>query len=113
MYEHVNRLGQETRHTLNRIFEQNGFPAQTTGIGSLFAIHLTRERPIRDAKNYANSDHELSKRLFSHLIENEILMIVPEMLHGAISYAHTDSDVKHLSSAVEEFVKGNNRRGTP
>ncbi len=113
VYEHVNRLGQETRHTLNRIFEQNAFPAHATGIGSLFAIHLTRERPIRDAKSYANSDHELSKKLFSHLIESEILMIVPEMLHGAISYAHTDSDVKHLSSAVEEFVKGNNRRGTP
>jgi glutamate-1-semialdehyde 2,1-aminomutase len=111
VYAHVDRLGQEARRTLNSIFEQNGFPAQATGVGSLFAIHMTAERPIRDVKSYAHSDHELSKSLFRHLIENEILMIVPETLHGAISYAHTDSDVTHLTSIVEEFVKENNRRG--
>lgn len=108
VYEHVGRLGREARDTLNSVFEQNGFPAQATGIGSLIAIHTTGKKPIKDARCYADSDHSLSQKLFSHLLENEILMVVPEMLHGAISYAHTDADIKHLTSAVEQFVKGNN-----
>ncbi len=107
VYEHVERLGKEARERLSSIFEQNGFPAQATGIGSLIAIHATGNKPIKDARSYANSDHGLSQRLFTHLLENEILMVIPEMLHGAISYAHTDDDIRHLTSTVENFVKGN------
>jgi glutamate-1-semialdehyde 2,1-aminomutase len=107
VYEHINRLGQEARDTLNALFVQNEFPAQATGIGSLFAIHTTRKKPIKDAKSFADSDHELSQRLFSYLLENGIFMLTPEMLHGTISYAHTDADIRHLSSTMEQFVKGN------
>jgi len=36
------------------------------------------------------------------------LMLTPEMLHGAISYAHTESDVSYLTSTIERYVKNNN-----
>ncbi len=45
-------------------------------------------------------------KLFRHLLENGILMLMPEMLHAAISYAHTDDDIRDLTSTVENFVKG-------
>ena len=86
------------------------FPAQATGVGSLFAIHLTGKAPIQDAKSFANSDHELSRKLFSHLLDNEILMVIPEMLHGAISHAHSDTNIRDLATTVEKFVKGNKRK---
>jgi glutamate-1-semialdehyde 2,1-aminomutase len=106
VYEHVDRLGSEARDSLNSIFEQNAFPAQATGIGSLTAIHTAGKNPIKDAKSYAECDHDLSMKLFRHLLENGILMLLPEMLHAAISYAHTDDDIRDLTSTVEKFVKG-------
>jgi len=106
VYEHVDRLGSEARDSLNSIFEQNAFPAQATGIGSLTAIHTAGKNPIKDARGYAECDHELSMKLFRHLLENGILMLIPEMLHAAISYAHTDDDIRDLTSTVEKFVKG-------
>ena len=106
VYEHVDRLGSEARDSLNSIFEQNAFPAQATGIGSLTAIHTAGKNPIKDARSYAECDHELSMKLFRHLLENGILMLMPEMLHAAISYAHTDDDIRDLTSTVEKFVKG-------
>ena len=106
VYERIEQLGKKARETLNAIFDQNGFPAQAIGIGSLFAIHMTGNKPIKDAKSYANSDHGVSRRLFNHLLDSEILMVMPEMLHGAISYAHSEDDIRHLTSTVEKFVKG-------
>lgn len=106
VYEHVDRLGSEARDILNSIFEQNAFPAQATGIGSLTAIHTAGKNPIKDVKSYAECDHDLSMKLFRHLLENGILMLLPEMLHAAISYAHTDDDIRDLTSTVEKFVKG-------
>jgi len=106
VYEHIDRLGSEARDSLNSIFEQNAFPAQATGIASLIAIHTAGKTPIEDAKSFAKCDHELSMKLLRHLLENGILMLTPEMLHAAISYAHTDADIRDLTSTVEKFVKG-------
>ena len=107
VYEHVDKLGEKTRSSLNRIFKENAFPAQVTGIGSLFSIHTTAKTPIKDARRYADCDHEESKKLFSHLLDDGILMVVPERLHCAVSYAHTDSDIGTLTASVERFVKAN------
>jgi glutamate-1-semialdehyde 2,1-aminomutase len=105
VYEHIDQLGTQTRTALNALFERHAFPAQATGIGSLFAIHLVGKEQIRDSKS--PSDPRLSKRLFNHFLDNGILMIVPEMLHGAISQAHSDADIRDLTSVVEKFVKDN------
>jgi glutamate-1-semialdehyde 2,1-aminomutase len=105
VYDQIDKLGQNARNELNRIFKENEFPAQTVGVGSLFSMHATKETPIRDATILAKSDHELSRRLFSHLLDNGILILVPERMHGAISYAHTAADIEHLTGSVEAFVR--------
>ena len=107
VYEHVDKLGEKTRASLTRIFKENAFPAQVTGIGSLFSIHTTAKTPIKDTRRYADCDHEESRKLFSHMLDDGILMVVPERLHGAVSYAHTESDVGNLTASVERFVKAN------
>ncbi|MGP8068561.1 MAG: aspartate aminotransferase family protein [Candidatus Bathyarchaeia archaeon] len=107
VYEHIDKLGKKARESLNSIFKENEFPAQTTGIGSLVSIHVTAKGPIRDAKANAGVDREKSRRLFGHLLDDGIVMLVPERLHGAISYAHTESDVDSLIASVTEFVTSN------
>jgi len=105
VYEHVEKLGKKARDALNDIFAENEFPAQATGVGSLVAIHMTDKKPLKDASTYVLSDHEGSRKMFSHLLDKEILMLLPEMLHGAISYAHTENDIDTLTSAIAQYVK--------
>ena len=105
VYQQIDALGNKVRERLNVIFEENEFEAQTTGIGSLFCIHTTRTKPLKDAKCQAITNHDLSKKMFSNLLENGILMLAPEMLHGAISYSHTNDDINRLISIIERYVK--------
>jgi len=109
VYDNVGTLGEKARSELRTVFERTGFPAQITGIGSMFAIHMTDKQPITDVGIFMFSDHEQSRKMFNHLLENRILMLMPETLHGAVSYAHTDSDIVRMVSAIEQFVS--NRYG--
>jgi glutamate-1-semialdehyde 2,1-aminomutase len=105
VYEHIDKLGMQARTELNRIFEAHHFPAEAVGIGSLFCIHMTGSKPVKNIHAFDTSDHAQSRKLFSYLLENGIMIFVPELLHGAISYAHTEADIKYLTATVEEFVK--------
>jgi glutamate-1-semialdehyde 2,1-aminomutase len=105
VYEHIDKLGKQTLEDLNRVFSDAGFEAQVTGVGSLFGIHMTDKKPLKDVRTYSLCNHEESKKMFSFLLENGIFILTPEMLHGAISYSHTGSDIKHLTSSVEKYVK--------
>ena len=104
VYEHIDRLGSQLRERLTTIFETAAFPAQVTGLGSLFAIHTTLKRPLRDVRSYSLCDHKQSANIFAYLLDNGILLLTPEMLHGCISYAHTESDVGRLTSTMEQYV---------
>jgi glutamate-1-semialdehyde 2,1-aminomutase len=107
VYEHIDKLGQQAREGLNAVFENRSFPAQAIGLGSLFAIHTTGKKPIKDVNSFLLCDHELSKSIFHHLLDNGIFMLTPETLHGAISYSHTEEDIDRLVSAMKPYVKEN------
>jgi len=108
VYEHIDKLGDQTRQLLNQTFERAKFPAQATGLCSLFGIHTTLKKPLKDVSGYALCDHEQSKNLFTFLLNNGIFMLTPEMLHGCVSYAHTDADISRLVSSVERYVNAPN-----
>jgi glutamate-1-semialdehyde 2,1-aminomutase len=105
VYDHIDKLGKETLQRLNQIFDNAGFGAQATGVGSLFGIHMTDKKPLKDTRIFSSCDHAESRKMFSFLLENGIFILTPEMLHGAISYSHTESDIRYLTSTIEEYVK--------
>jgi glutamate-1-semialdehyde 2,1-aminomutase len=105
VYEHIDKLGNMARGDMNRIFEDAGFPAQAVGIGSMFCIHLTNKKPLKDISGFTHYDHAQYRRMFNFLLENEIIILLPEIMHGGVSYAHTEKDIKHLTNTVEEYVK--------
>jgi len=107
VYDHVDKLGEKVRSNLTQVFALNKFPAQTTGVGSIFGIHMTAEKPIKDARVLASSDHEKSKKLFAQLLDDGIFILVPERMHAAISYAHSETDIENLTRSVERFVQAN------
>ena len=106
VYEYIDKLGSQARAGLDRIFQANRFPAQTTGIGSVFSIHMTGATPIKDMRTAAGR-RDLSGKLFQHFLDEGILMLTPERLHACVSNAHTPADIDTLTASVERFVKTN------
>jgi glutamate-1-semialdehyde 2,1-aminomutase len=100
VYSRLSELGARVRDGLSVVFD--GLPVTVTGVDSLFAIHLNGGQPHNSKKSA--SLPEASHGLFRWLLENGILMLSPDMLHGAISYAHTDDDIEFLVSTIEKYV---------
>jgi glutamate-1-semialdehyde 2,1-aminomutase len=105
VYEHIDHLGKMARDEITNAFTDSDFPAQVLGVGSMFSIHMTKKHPIKDISGYANYNHAQTKKLFDFLLERGIVILLPEMLHGGVTYAHTEEDVKHLTNTIREYVK--------
>ena len=105
VYEKIDGLGQSARTRLNEIFEQLDHKAKATGIGSLFAIHFAEQKKIRDIRHYSSVQKENSKRMFTFLLKNGILIMAPDSLHASISYSHSIDDIDMLISRLEEYLR--------
>jgi len=99
VYLRLSELGERARRSLSEVF--HGLPTTITGIESLFAIHMNKTTAHNTT---ANSLPGEPSDLFRWLLENGILILTPNILHGAISYAHTDEDIKFLTSTIEKYV---------
>jgi len=104
VYEHIDKLGERAREGLRAVFEERKFPAQVIGLGSLFAIHTTSKKPIKDVNSFQFCDHKLSESMFHNLLDNGTFMLTPETLHGAVSYSHTGEEIEQLIATVERYV---------
>jgi glutamate-1-semialdehyde aminotransferase len=71
----------------------------------LFGIHFTKEKRIRDTRHLSGQYKEHAKQMFSHLLNNDILLLSPDLPHGAISYSHSESEIETLVSAIQDYVK--------
>jgi glutamate-1-semialdehyde 2,1-aminomutase len=94
----LNRRGAQLRARLARAFAAADLPAQVTGLGSLFAIHLT-DRPVRDWRGALTADAALRRRLFLALFNHGVL-IDPRAV-GCVSLAVSDTEIDAFVDAVE------------
>ena len=104
VYDHIDRLGDHTRSNLSDIFDRYKYNAQVSGVGSMLAIHFTRE-PIKDVKVLARENKEEAKRFFTQQLDGGNLILSPELPHTGLSYAHTEKDIEQFVKTSEEFVK--------
>ncbi|RLG02874.1 MAG: glutamate-1-semialdehyde 2,1-aminomutase [Thaumarchaeota archaeon] len=104
IYDHINRLGERARDELQRIFDERGFNAHVTGIGSLFTVHFTPVKP-RDSKTaQQRRDVSLARSYFKHLLDNGIVAMIQDMQHFFISASHRLEDIDELVRVTEEFI---------
>ena len=104
VYEKIDGLGQNLRTRLSETFSQSNFDARVTGAGSLFGIHFSKEKCIRDTRHLSGQYKEQAKQMFSYLLNNGILLLSPDLPHGAISYSHSESEIETLVSAIQNYV---------
>ncbi len=98
----LNTLGEKIREKLREIFEAKGVDVQVTGAGSLFQTHFTREK-VKDARAAFNADRKKLVDYHLSLISNGVFFLPTHV--GALSTAHSESDIEKLFSETENYVK--------
>ncbi|MEM3404619.1 MAG: aminotransferase class III-fold pyridoxal phosphate-dependent enzyme [Nitrososphaeria archaeon] len=104
VYEHVNSLSSFAVRELNRAIEESKFEAYITGALSLFGLHFTKEKPVNGETAERTKDRELSRALFTFLLDKGVAYLTPNTPHFTVSFAHTQSDVERLVFGIEEFL---------
>ena len=97
----LNTRGAAIRRDLGAAFAEAGIAAQITGLGSLFAIHLTG-RPVRSYQDTMGSDTDLRHQIFLGLF-NEGVQIDPRGV-GNVSTAIGEDEVGQLGAAVRSVL---------
>ncbi|MCS7136468.1 MAG: aspartate aminotransferase family protein [Nitrososphaerota archaeon] len=103
VYPKINALGEKARKGLEDIFSRYKIDAHVTGVGSLFSIHFTKEKP-KDVRS-AIGDTKLTKDCFYFLLRNNILCMKPSKQVFAPSAAHSEEDIEYLLSVMEDFSR--------
>lgn len=101
LYSKINALGQRARKELDKVFDGK---VVTTGKGSLFMTHFLADdvSEIRNASDAARCDSEMLHKYHFNMIATDGIFFLPGKL-GAFSAAHSQSDVKNLIDASQQF----------
>lgn len=97
----LNARGDALRRRLNALCRAADAPLQFTGIGSMIAVHATRE-PVRSPADAANGDPRLKELFFFDMLAHGIWLARRGMM--ALSLPIGDADCDRLSDAVDEFL---------
>ena len=102
LYEKINGLGRETKQMLAKIFDDDVI---ITGKGSLFMTHFPKIgiSKITNAVDASKCDITKLHDYHFEMIAKYGIFFLPGKL-GAISDAHTSSDIKDMKKATESFV---------
>lgn len=101
VYKKIEKLGEDARKGLSKIFQGN---VEITGIGSLFMPHFLANgiTQVTNAEEASRCDIETLKRYHFELIAKHGIFFLPGKL-GAVSYVHSESDIKGLLEASKKF----------
>ncbi len=98
----LNLRGESLRHQIRMAFEDAGLSAQVTGLGSLFAIHLTSQ-PVRSYRDTTRTNADLRHRIFLSLF-NEGVLIDPRGV-GCVSAAIGEAEIDQFVSALRAVLR--------
>jgi glutamate-1-semialdehyde 2,1-aminomutase len=98
----LNNVGGKIREKLEEIFEAYGVDAQITGAGSLFNTHFTK-REVKDARAASKADKKKQVDYHLSLIANGVFFLPTHT--GALSTAHSETDIEKLLLETENYAK--------
>jgi glutamate-1-semialdehyde 2,1-aminomutase len=101
VYSKINNLGEKVKKQLSKVFDDKVI---VTGKGSLFMTHFVNDgiSEIRNSEDAAKCDAKLLHRYHFEMIARDGIFFLPGKL-GAISNAHSDSDIKKMIEASSRF----------
>jgi glutamate-1-semialdehyde 2,1-aminomutase len=100
----LDKRGDSIRRQLAEIFERKNIDVQVTGVSSLFQIHFTKEK-LKDAEGVFRADRKKLEDYHLHLITKGVFFLPTKL--GALSKAHSRSDLEKLIAETENYVREN------
>ncbi len=100
----LNKRGDNLRQDLADIFERRCVDVQVVGISSLFHTHFTNEE-INDVHAVSRANRGKLGEYHMHLIANGVFFLPAKT--GALSAAHTKTDVEKFLVETENYVRDN------
>jgi len=97
----LNARGDALRERLNALCRAQNAPMQFTGIGSMLAVHFTRD-PVRSPADAAKGDQKLKELFFFDMLAQGIWLARRGMFTLCLPIG--DAECDRLASAVEEFL---------
>jgi glutamate-1-semialdehyde 2,1-aminomutase len=97
----LNAWGDRLRERLNTVVQRRGLAMQFTGLGSMFAVHMT-DAPIRSQEDAERGNTALRDLLYFNLLARGIWFAKRGMF--ALSIALEEGDGDTLVDAVDEFA---------
>ena len=105
VHDYIGGLGEKMMAGMEDIISRSGIDACLTGIGSAFAVHFQKEKPL-NAREMTKNDVEVAKAYWAHMLARNIIYISPALPHSFIGELHTLDDVEEYLAATEEYFKG-------
>jgi len=101
VYSKINNLGEKAKKQLGKVFDDKVI---VTGKGSLFMTHFVDNEisEIKNSSDAAKCDAKLLHRYHFEMIARDGIFFLPGKL-GAISNAHSDSDIKKMIESSSRF----------
>jgi len=98
----LNLRGESLRQQMRAAFEEAGLSAQVTGLGSLFAVHLTSQ-PVKSYRDTVRADADLRHRVFLGLFKEGVL-IDPRGV-GCLSTAVEEAELEQFIGALRAVLR--------
>ena len=103
MYARLNGLGETLRTGLRDTFEEMNVPAHVTGVGSVFAVHLTKEE-VWDYPAYERGDKTALKKMFFSWLLNGVFMTSRGL--GCLSAPMEPGDIEEFLDSTRAALVG-------
>ncbi|NIV43553.1 aminotransferase class III-fold pyridoxal phosphate-dependent enzyme, partial [Candidatus Bathyarchaeota archaeon] len=100
----LNKRGDSLRQELSDIFERGFVDVQVVGVSSLFHTHFTNEE-VNDVHAVSRANRDKLEQYHMHLIANGVFFLPTKT--GALSAAHTKTDVEKFLVETENYVRDN------
>jgi len=97
----LNGFGQKLRDALNEQFSRRGVPAQATGMGSLFRLHLTRKAITGYRSCFPSSSQKQAVAAMHFTLLERGFLLTPNC-SGALSTAMSQGEIEMLGAAIVE-----------
>ena len=102
VYERMAELGDVLREKIQTLFVELNFPAQITGLASLFKVHFTSEE-IVNYREAASSDKDLEHQVFLGML-NEGIQLGPSC-EGNLSTPMGEEEVDAIVEAMSRVIQ--------
>ncbi len=106
IYDRLGMLGDYIRSNVDKVMNENGVRAKSTGIGSLFLTHILSKGidDVRNARDASLCNVALQRLYHFALISMYDIFFLPNKL-GALSIEHDSVDARRLIDASERIAK--------